>query len=48
MNLSIRVGKYQPKGLQDVNLQVRISPLKGDHVGIEELGNSYWVDDFIQ
>jgi len=48
MNLSILVGKDQPQGLQDVNFQVGIRPLKGDHVGIKELGNGNWVDDLIQ
>jgi hypothetical protein len=44
MNLAILVGKDQLKGLQDVNLQVGIRPLQGDHVGIEELGDSDRVD----
>jgi hypothetical protein len=48
MNLSILVGKDQSQGLQDVNLQVGIRPLKGYHVGIKELGNSDWIDDLIQ
>jgi len=48
MNLAVLVGKDQPKGLQDVNLQVWIRPLQGDHVGIEELGDSDRVDELIQ
>ena len=48
MNLAVLVGKDQPKGLQDVNLQVGIRPLQGDHVGIEELGDSDRVDELIQ
>ena len=48
MNLSVLVGKDQPKGLQYVNLQVGIRPLQGDHVGIEQLGDSDRVDELIQ
>jgi hypothetical protein len=48
MNLAVLVGKDQPEGLQDVNLQVGIRPLQGDHVGIEQLGDSDRVDKLIQ